>query len=699
MRVPCAAANGDRAGSEIPTIAVPFHPGCPDLTDATPQRVRGQNGSGTTRARRETSLSFSLGFELRSDSGAYLAAHGSSRVDENGEAPPGRAGGATGAMRTTNLFVSLAFAALTFVALLVGCSPASTERQTAVERNNGTTRAAPHDAATPASESGSVWFIDRAQEAGLHFVHFNGMSGEFYFPEIMPPGVGLLDFDNDGDLDAYLVQGRMLGPGPVSEALFPPPESRPLTGRLYRNDLIVEADGTRTLRFTDVTDEAGIEASGYGMGVASGDVDNDGWVDLYLTNLDSNQLYRNNGDGTFDDISRQSGVDDPAWSVSAAFVDSDRDGWLDLYVGNYVDYDIETDEVCPSVTGRPGYCVPQIYRAQPDRLYRHRGDGRFVDVTPTAFATQTFGSALGVSTADFNGDGWLDIYVANDGEANQLWLNQGDGTFVDTGLLSGTALNKDGKAEGSMGVDAGDFDNDGDEDLFMTHLTGETNTLYVNDGAGLFEDRSEVSGLGPASLSSTGFGAAWSDFDNDGWLDILVVNGRVKKTEERANEVFPYDQRKQLFRNVGGGRFEDVTDRAGGAFELSEVSRGAAFGDIDNDGDVDVLVGNDGGQVRLLMNEIDSGNHWLGLRLVGGEAPRDMVGARVELLHRDGTTRWRRARTDGSYASANDPRVLIGLGDATQVERLRVHWPSGQVEEWTDIVVDRYTTLIEGTGR
>ena len=381
-------------------------------------------------------------------------------------------------------------------------------------------------------------------------------------------------------------------------------------------------------------------------------------------------------------------------------MDYDRDGWLDLYVGNYVDYSTETERECPSETGRLGYCVPQVYRAQPDKLYRNRGDGSFVDVTATALATSTFGPALGVSTADFDGDGWLDIYVANDGEANQLWMNRRDGTLVDTGPLSGTALNGNGNAEGSMGVDAGDFDNDGDEDLFMTHLTTETNTLYVNDGTGLFEDRSALSGLGPPSLRLTGFGTAWLDFDNDGWLDVLTVNGRVSRTEERANEPFPYDQPKQLFRNLGDGRFEEVTGRAGATFAASEVGRGAAFGDVDNDGDMDVLVGNDSGRVRLLVNQVERAHHWLGLRLVGGpEAPRDMLGARVEVATSDGRTLWRRARADGSYGSANDPRVHVGLGDATAVSRIRVHWTGGRVEEWTDVPLDRWTTLREGTGR
>ena len=585
--------------------------------------------------------------------------------------------------------------------LLAGCGADLTDTGAPGGSGGGGTRVAPGDAVGFGPDEASGWFTDVAADAGLDFVHFNGMSGEFYFPEIMPPGVGLLDVDNDGDLDIYLVQGQLLGTGATFGPTLPqPPGPLPLTGRLYRNDLAVQADGTRTLRFTDVTDDSGIVAHGYGMGVAAGDVDNDGRVDLYLTHLGPNQLFRNNGDGTFSDVSRRSGLDDPGWGVSASFVDYDRDGWLDLYVGNYVEYSTEANQECPSETGRVGYCVPQVYRAQPDRLYRNRGDGSFVDVTATALEAGTFGRALGTAAADFDGDGWPDIFVANDGEANRLWMNRRDGTLVDAGLLSGTALNGDGAAEGSMGVDAGDFDNDGDEDLFMTHLTTETNTLYVNDGSGLFEDRSALSGLGAPSLDATGFGTAWLDFDNDGWLDILTVNGRVSRTEERANEPFPYDQPKQLFRNLGDGRFEEVTDRGGDVFAVSEVGRGAAFGDVDNDGDIDVLVGNDSGRVRLLVNRVQSSHHWIGLRLSGGaETPRDMLGARVEVERNDGTTLWRRARADGSYGSANDPRVHVGLGAATGVARIRVHWPSGQVEEWTDVAIDRWTTLTEGSGR
>jgi hypothetical protein len=480
----------------------------------------------------------------------------------------------------------------------------------------------------------------------------------------------------------------------------------------------MSGDAAPALRFTDVTDESALDAQRYGMGVAVGDIDNDGWVDLYLTHYGPNQLFRNNGDGTFTDISDRSGTADPGWSVPATFVDYDRDGWLDLYVGNYVSYDVATSSTCTATARAPDYCAPYVYPPQSDHLYRNRGDGTFVDVTATALVGGEFGPALGVVTADFNGDGWIDIYVANDGEENLLWMNQGDGRFVDEAVLSGASVNAAGEREAGMGVVAGDLDGDGDEDLFVTHLSGETNTLYTNNGSGLFTDRSAVAGLGPPSLGLTGFGTAWIDIDNDGWLDSLVVNGAVGNTSnwfptevpvdsptdspvvEPVDAAGPgdpalYGQPNQLFRTLGGARFEDVTIRAGETFGLAEVSRAAAIGDVDNDGDADVLVSNTSGPARLFINEIGNRSHWLGLKLVGTSevGGRDMLGARVEISRPDAPTLWRRVRTDGSYASANDPRVLVGLGTASEPVRVRVIWPDGREQTWNDVEVDRWTSL------
>jgi len=548
------------------------------------------------------------------------------------------------------------------------------------------------------------WFVDRAADSGLTFTHVNGTVGKFYYAEIIAPGAAMLDYDADGDLDVFLVQGGRLSGVGTRDSGFGVQASG---SRLFRNDLTVNADGTPTLRFTDVTDASGIGSRGYGMGVAAGDFNNDGCVDLYLTSIGPNQLFRNNCNGTFTDVSKQSKTDDSSWSVSSAFLDSDRDGWLDLFVGNYLSWRVESNTPCFTPSGRPDYCSPNVYQPQPSRLLRNNHDGTFNDVTTASGIGREFGPALGVSTADFNGDGWIDVYVANDGQPNQLWVNQRNGTFRNTGLLSGTALSAHGKAKAGMGVDAGDFDNDGDEDLFVTNLTGEGNDLYVNDGSGLFEEQSARSGLGGASRGYTGFGTAWFDIDNDGLLDTLTVNGAVQTIEalRRVNDPFPLHQRKLLFKNSGQGRFEDVTAPGGAAFELSEVGRGAAFGDIDNDGDADVLVANNNGQPRLLVNNIGNQNHWIGLRLVGAaqgtaaNQTRDMLGARVGIVRDGGPTLWRRVRSDGSYASANDPRVLVGLGQSTSVSRVRVIWPNGKTEEWSSIAVDRYTTLREGEGK
>jgi hypothetical protein len=574
----------------------------------------------------------------------------------------------------------LAAASALVAALAAGCS-----RADRVEGRDGT-------AVAPAAVT-SDWFVDEARASGLEFTHTNGMSGKFYMPEVLAPGVALFDYDNDGDLDVYLVQGQPL----VASAAASPGPSQ---DRLFRNDLATGPDGARRLKFVDVTAASAIAPRGYGMGVAAGDVDNDGRVDLYLTKFNApNELWHNNGDGTFTDWSARTRTNHTSWSSSAAFVDVDRDGWLDLYVASYLRYSLANDAPCASAAGVRDYCTPDSYQPLPGRLYLNRRDGTFADFSVSSGIAREYGPGLGLSTADFDGDGWMDIYVANDGKDNQLWMNRRNGTFENTALLSGVALPVTGKAEASMGVDAGDFDDDGDEDLFVTELTGEGSNLFVNDGSGLFEDRSAASGLGPASLGYTGFGTAWVDFDSDGRLDLLSVNGAVQVIEQlrQAGDPLPLHQRKLLLQNRGAGRFEDVTAQAGAAMALSEIGRGAAFGDVDNDGDVDVLVGNNNGPVRLLVNHLGS-RHWMGLRLTG-VGGRDMLGARVEVLGPRGRSSWRRVRADGSYASANDARVLVGLADSAEPRTVRVTWPDGKSEAWNQVSADRYTTLVEGTGQ
>ena len=549
--------------------------------------------------------------------------------------------------------------------------------------------------------SASSIFKEVAEGAGLRFQHYNGMTGKLFLPEIMGSGAALFDFDNDGDLDVFIVQGNILDPDTkAGDTLFPWRGSEPPRGRLFRNDLVVAKDGSRVLKFTDVTEKSGIVATGYGMGVAVGDINNDGWPDLYITNLGHNQMYLNKGDGTFVDVTKKTGTDDLRWSTSAAFFDYDRDGWLDLMVLNYADFSVTNSPTCYAATTAKDYCTPRVFRAPGNRLFHNKGDGTFEDVTVSAGVDKEFGHGLGVVTADFDGDGWPDIYVANDGDPNQLWINQKNGTFKNEALLAGAAVNRDGQAEAGMGVDAGDFDGNGTADIFVTHLMDQTNTLYTNLGKALFEDRTREARLGMPGTRFTGFGTLFFDYDNDGWLDLLVANGAVQLLPElmRKRDPYPLGQPNQLFHNDGKGKFVEASDQAGKAFQLLEVSRGAAFGDIDNDGDTDVLITNNNGPARLLLNQAGNRNHWLGLRLIGKDKGRDMLGAQVEIVMTKDKTLWRRARADGSYLSANDPRVLVGLGSAAHVEVVRVHWPDGSIADWRDPPVDKYTTLQQGTG-
>lgn len=541
-------------------------------------------------------------------------------------------------------------------------------------------------------------FVDVADQVGLDFKHYNGTTGQYYLPEIMGAGAALLDYDNDGDLDVFLVQGSVIDPkNKPGETLFPWRGFGPPQSRLFRNDLVIAKDGSKQLKFADVTEKSGIAATGYGMGVAVGDINNDGWTDLYICNLGSNQMFLNNRDGTFTDVTQKTHTDDSRWSTSAAFFDYDRDGWLDLIVVNYVDFSIANSPTCYANTSARDYCGPRAFRPVGNRLLHNKGDGTFEDVTVSSGISKEFGRGLGVVTADFNGDGWIDFYVANDGDPNQLWINQHDGTFKNEALLAGAAVNRDGQTEAGMGVDAGDFDANGTEDIFITHLMEETNTLYANLGNGFFEDRTREAGLALQSARFTGFGTLWFDYDNDGWLDLLVTNGAVRMLEDPAHkDSNPLAQPNQLFRNNGKGSFIDVSREGGEAFNRLAVGRGAAFGDIDNDGDTDIVISNNNGSVSLFLNQGGNRNHWLGLRLVGDKFNRDMLGARVEIRVAKDNTLWRRVRTDGGYCSAHDPRVLAGLGKSNRVEAVRVHWPSGKIEEWKDPPIDRYVTLKEG---
>lgn len=512
---------------------------------------------------------------------------------------------------------------------------------------------------------------DVAQQAGLTFRHESGSSGKFYLPEIMGSGAAVFDYDSDGDLDVYLVQG--------------PAKSG---SRLFRNETVPSG----TLRFTDVTEQSGAGIIGPGMGAAAADYDNDGYVDLYVTSFGANTLLRNNGNGTFSNVTQRAGVSDERWSTSAAFLDYDRDGRLDLFVGEYLNYTVAANKPCFAPTGEPDYCNPSIYQGIPSRLFHNNGDGTFTDLTSASGIGSASGKALGVVCFDYDADGWIDIYVADDGVANHLWHNK-HGVFEDVALLSGVAYNSDGRAQAGMGVDAADFDDDGAEDLFVTNLIHETNNLFRNDGHGNFVDASAPFGLGPVSRLFTGFGTRFADFDHDGRLDVFVVNGAVTRVEAQRGSAYPFRQPNQLFLNRGD-RFEESL-----RFAVEDVGRGAAVGDLDNDGDLDVIVTNNNGPVRLLLNENGQRVPSLQVRLEGVRANRQGLGARVAVLRAGKPALWRRSHTDGSYLSASDSRVHFGLGDAPAHTAIAVHWPDGSREKWPAAPGGKlFITLRQGTG-
>ena len=538
----------------------------------------------------------------------------------------------------------------------------------------------------PLGASDPPAFRDVAAGSGLDFRHVNGAAGTYHLPEIMGAGGALLDYDLDGDLDVFLVQGRELGKAASAGA------GRP---RLFRS----EHSRTRELRYTDVSHAAGFADGDYGMGVAVGDYDNDGDPDLYLTNFGPNRLYRNDG-GRFTDVTRTSGtgLDDPRWSTAASFTDYDADGDLDLFVTNYVDFSLADNKACTDPTGIRDYCGPLQFRAAPDRLFRNNGDGSFDDVTDRAGVGIAEGAGLGVAGADFTGDGRQDFYVANDGSANHLWVNRGDGTFADGALLAGVAFNAEGQPEGSMGIAAADPDGDGDLDLFVTNITGESHAYYENGGGGRFEDRRHAAGLGRATRPYTGFGTGWFDYDGDGALDLFIANGAVTIIEALRGDPFPFRQKNLLLRRVGD-RYQDVSAAAGDAFRTAQVGRGAAFGDVDADGDIDVLVTNNGGPPRLLLNEASPPQQGFLVRLVGVRENRHGLGARVGLMADGRRTLWRRAHTDGSYLSGSDPRVHFPRSGGTV--SLVVEWPGGRSEVWHGMQPDaaKTVTLKEGTGK
>ena len=522
---------------------------------------------------------------------------------------------------------------------------------------------------------GPVWFEEAAERSGLVFHHDSGSTGRPLFPEIIGGGAALFDMDGDGDLDAYLVQS-----GSLRE-----PDTARGANRLFRND----GQGD----FEDVTVGSGAGDRGYGMGVAAGDYDNDGDVDLYVTNFGPNVLLRNDGRGRFTDVTEDAGVGNPSWSISAGFVDYDGDGDLDLFMANYVNWTERIEQDCYNHSGLVDYCLPNNYNAPAtDTLYRNDGGGRFTDVTEPAGLLTAFGNGMGVVCGDYDDDGDQDLFVANDTMLNQLWINQGDGSFVDESLFRGCALDEHGREKAGMGVTTADIDDDGDLDLLVVNLKGQTDSFFRNDG-GFFSDQTGVVGLGTTSRSYTRFGIGLYDFDNDGHLDLYEANGKVTKSPEAEGD--PYTEPNVLFRGDGRGRFMTVSPLGGAERPVAYTSRAAAFGDVDGDGGVDVLVVNRDGPAQLLRNVVAHPGEWIGFRVLD-EHGRDALGATVT-FEIDGRKLRRDVRSAFGYCASSDPRLHVGLGSASGVQNVTVRWIGGSIERFGHRAAGQLVELRRGT--
>jgi hypothetical protein len=520
-------------------------------------------------------------------------------------------------------------------------------------------------ASVAAAAPPNVRFTDVTEVAGIHFRHNNGAFGEKYLPETMGSGVAFFDFDADGDQDLLFVNG-MDWPGHRTGA--------PSTAALYRN----RGDGT----FEDVTRGSGLDREIYGMGVAIGDYDGDGDPDVYLTALGPNVLLRNDGEGRFTDVTRAAGVGDAGFGSSATWLDHDRDGDLDLFVLNYVEWTIKTDIYCTLDGKSKSYCTPESYQGASPILYRNDGGGKFVDATKDAGLYNPRGKGLGVAVLDFDGDGWPDLAVANDTQPNSLYRGDGKGGFADVGVLAGIAFAENGAARGAMGIDAADYDGSGAPSLVIGNFSNEMVSLYHNEGRGFFIDVAPVSEVGRASLLTLAFGAFFFDFDLDGLQDIFIANGHVDNDIQAVQQRVTYAQAPHLFHNTGDGRFADVADEMGPDFAMPVVGRGAAYGDIDGDGDLDVAVSTSGGPARLFRNEGGSENAWIGFRLNGSSSNREGVGARI-LVSAEGRTQTLAVKSATGYCSQNQLPVTFGLGQASRVDRVEITWPSGKTQTLT----------------
>ena len=525
-----------------------------------------------------------------------------------------------------------------------------------------------------------VRFDNVAAKIGVTFKHENGASPDKPLPETMAGGAVIFDYNNDGWPDLFFVNGGSFVDKQVAAAA---------RHRLYRNT----GDG----KFVDVTESSGIGISGFGMGGCAADYDNDGWTDLYVTAVGGNKLYHNNGDGTFTDVTRGAGVAAGMWSASCAFGDIDNDGDVDLYVARYVNFSNDNKKVCMLFKDVRSYCHPNVYSSVPDLLYRNNGDGTFTDVSRESGIGLVAGNGLGVVFGDYDDDGWIDIYVANDSTPNFLFHNKGKGVFEEVGLWTGTAVSFDGKPLAGMGTDMGDMNGDGLLDIFVTNLDGQTHSLYKNLGRGLFADVTFASGVGEATLPYVGFGAAFFDYDNDGDLDLAVANGDVIDNVKLLRDSSSYEQLNLLLRNDGTGKFTSVGPVSGPGFALKKASRALAVGDLDNDGDLDIVVSNVGETADVLRNDGGNRGNSILVRTVGSRSNRDGIGARLKLAV-GGKILVRDVKAGSSYLAQNDLRVHFGLGNAPKADRLEIRWPSGAVDTIEGIEANQILTVREGSG-